>query len=98
MAAERGGGVRRKDAVLSVGLEDDQLVIRIGIATLAFALTAADEPLRVVDARLAAEEIVRVLTDEEEDGTTPVHRLLDKAGLAAWENGGEGFAEVDGDA
>lgn len=94
MAPEMGGG---KDAGLTVGLEGEQLVIRIGIDTLGFALTAADEPLRVVDARLAAEEIVRELTREEEDGTTPVHKLLDKAGFDAWENGGEGFAEADSD-
>ena len=85
----------QREQVLTVGIEDEQLVIRIGIDALAFALNQQDDPMRVVDPVLAADEIVKELKREEEDGTTPVHKLLDKAGYDAWENGGFGFADDD---
>jgi hypothetical protein len=89
--------MKGKDDGLAVALVDGRLVISIGVNTLAHATAYADDPVKIVDPDLAAEEIVRELTREEEDGTTPVHKLLDKAVFDAWENGGEGFAYLDDD-
>lgn len=87
---------------LSVGVEDSQLVIRIGIGTLAFATEccpllagdAIDPPyVKVADKKMLAEDVLRALSDEEEDGTTPVHRLLDEAILEAYAQGSLAFDE-----
>ena len=73
---------------LTVKIEKDELVIRIGIGTLAF---SADEcPLfyngerdcsdvKVIDPPEWAKDVLRELEREEEDGSTPVTELIDKA-------------------
>lgn len=86
-----------RNAPLSVTVDDGRLVIAIGVETLGFAAQHSDDfekwGVTVVDHDIAVKEIARELRREEEDGTTLVHLLLDKAALNAWENGGEGFAE-----
>lgn len=94
------------EAPLSVRLEYDQIVIRVGIDTLAFCAengeafqeyneaTGKYERLyRVENARQFADDVVLALNKEEEDGTTPVHTLLDKAIEAAADNGSLGLYE-----
>ena len=88
---------------LTVEIDGDELVIRIGASTLAMAahfdpkLAFFDEDLRdyfepeVTDEAQWAREIRSALMDEEEDGTTLVHRMLDTAALSALENGAEGI-------
>lgn len=85
------------DAPLVVEIARGRLVISIGVNALGYAVTAGEQGLRVTDATLAAANILRELQREEEDGTTPVHKMLDKAALDAWEHGGEGFESVEGD-
>lgn len=96
-----------KDHPLTVEVKDDELQIRIGIDTLKFALECAPEyPLcifdedrdeymtyKVEDINQFVEDIVTELDNEQEDGTTPVHLLLDQAMLKAVENGSLGIAE-----
>jgi len=48
---------------------------------------------RLTDPSAFAEEFVRALNHEQEDGTTPVHVMLDKALYAAIEEGAEGVEE-----
>ena len=86
---------REWDQPLTITIENGQLVIRVGVHTLAFAVTrgAGNEHFAITAPDRAAEEIVRELEREAEDGTTVVHTLLDKAAFAAWEQGGEGFSE-----
>ena len=89
---------------LEVKVIRGRLIISIGIRTLAFAATESNENfqrgeegqpmLRVVAALTAAHDVARVLRDEEEDGSTMVTALLDKAITKAWEDGGEGFDET----
>lgn len=89
---------------LQVKVEDDELVIRIGIGTLAFAaercplLTEYPGPgekdppyCKIADAKTLADDIARELLAEEEDGSTPLDYLLDNAILKAYEDGAEGF-------
>ena len=85
------------DEELDVAVTGGRLVISIGVRTLAFAVThgaGVDEVMRITDPLAAAREMVSELVREEEDGTTPVHKLLDKAAFDAWENGGDGFDQV----
>lgn len=80
-------------------IEGDDIVIRVPIAALADAAKVAfdeqygfeEHDCRVSDPKQAAEAVVRALNDEDEEGTTPVHTLLDKAVISALEEGEEGF-------
>lgn len=83
---------------LSVVVEGGQLKISIGIALLAFAVQSQDnwpEEFAVVDLREFAKSMARQLQREEEDGTTPVHRMLDTAAEAVLEQGDDGVDEGD---
>lgn len=87
---------------LTVSAEGGDLVIRISAETLAFAIKHMpkaeifDEQTQeffqpeVIDANVFLKEMVRALEDEEEDGTTLVHRMFDKAALRIMHVGGEG--------
>jgi len=83
---------------LSVSIEDGQLKISIGIALLAFAVQSQDnwpEEFAVTDLSEFARSMSRRLQREEEDGTTPVHRMLDAAADEVLEQGDDGVDEGD---
>lgn len=81
-----------------------ELVIRIGIETLAFCATAPAGPLREFDEKTGEERLIARVTDnaifardvanelmhEKEDGSTPLGDLIDKSILRAVENGSAG--------
>lgn len=92
-----------KDQPLTASIEGDELVIRVGIDTLAYAISHSPRfydhekhgancgPFfKIDDSRLFAREIVRALKYEEEDGSGPLSDLLDEAGERAIEDGAEG--------
>ena len=92
---------------LRVSVKQGQLVIAIGVETLAFAFEnspyanpwddkACDyvRRLKVADVGAFAVDVAYELKDEEEDGTTLVHALLDRACQAAAENGSQGVEEL----
>lgn len=68
---------------LLVELVDDRLVISIGIDALMLAVVAGDDwdedEVTITSPDGFAQEIVAELEREEEDGTTPVHLLIDQA-------------------
>lgn len=87
---------------------DGELVIRIGIGTLAFAAehmeinNPFDEDTenfkrlwRVIEPMEFANDVRRALCDEGEDGSTPLTELLDAASWAAIEDGSLGCVETD---
>ena len=95
------------DRPLTISVRDGLLVIEIGTKTLQGAFERSErnnlynnstgeyeQQMKVVDELKFAEEIVRELCDEQEDGTTPVHLLIDKAFESAVGNGCEGVEEV----
>lgn len=79
-----------------VEIEADQIVIRIPIlavphaASVAFDEAYGEHNYSVTDAAKFAGEMVTELGREEEDGTTLIHRMLDKAVIRALEAGAEG--------
>lgn len=81
-------------------IEGGDLVIRLRIANIPSAFQGgvdcgAIEPgFKVVDAQAFALEVLRALNDEDEDGTTPVHRMFDAAFEEAVEQGAEGVEET----
>jgi hypothetical protein len=98
------------DTPLTTSIEDGDLVIRIGTRTLAWSLEhhpdllneRAEPTYKVSDEAEFAKDVLRELEREEEDGTTLVHLMLDKATKEALEQGScavkeEGEAPSQGD-
>lgn len=94
-----------KDRHLICEVEGDELVIRIGVDTLLLAtqhcpLLTDDETYKplfsITNADQLAADVARELNEEEEDGTTPLHRVLDQAMFDAMEKGSEAF-EIGGE-
>lgn len=81
---------------LSIVVEGGQLKISIGIALLAYAVQHQNswpKKFAVTDLREFAQSMARQLQREEEDGTTPVHRMLDAAADEVLEQGDDGVDE-----
>lgn len=85
------------DALPSVAIEGDQLVIRITTECLLHAITCAPEwpvdytgePISVQNGPLLLQEIIHELQREDEQGTNQMHRMLDQAAQDAINNGSE---------
>jgi hypothetical protein len=95
-----------KDAPLTVKIEDDQLVIRIGIDTLAFCFENSNINMpydeKVMDFPKVetichplefAKDVRLMLLDEREDGSSVLTDLLDKACVAAVNDGSLGVTD-----
>lgn len=73
-----------KDSATAI-IEDGAIVIRVQISALqmimdgGFACNAYDKRYRVTDPEGFAKEIAGALNDEDEEGSTPVHKLFDAA-------------------
>jgi hypothetical protein len=87
-----------KDQTLKATVEGDELVIRIGIGTLAFAAEhcclCEDD---VVDPAQLARDVCRELNRAEEDGSSPITALFDDAISAAFEDGSNAFEDDEDD-
>lgn len=92
---------KKHNGVLTVQLESDQIVIRLPFDALQCAAEACPDleeidddgefaPPIVTDLPKFAAAVVCALSHEEEDGTTPVHRMFDAAFVSAIEAGGDG--------
>lgn len=80
----------RREQPLSVSVNDGCLNISIGVELLAHAITMGPGGMgrvTVTDADVFAQSLVGGLLCEEEDGTTPVHRMLDKVAEQLAEDG-----------
>lgn len=95
-----------KDSTLKVAVEDGEIRISVGIETMLIVcggelIATADYSnpgmFRVTDSAGFADDVRRELEREEEDGTTPVHRMLDMALNEAVESGSEHVQEVEED-
>jgi hypothetical protein len=80
-------------------IEDGVIVIRVPIANLQAVLDGGwgcnvyDKRYKITDADVFASELCRELNREEEDGTTPIHRLFDKSINEALNQGALGIDE-----
>lgn len=78
-------------------IEDGAIVIRIALDTLplvvdgAWGTGAMDTRYKVTDPAAFAADLVRELNDEDERGTTRIHRMFDKAFENAIDQGAEGI-------
>lgn len=77
---------------LKIKIQDGQLIISIGISTLVYAIQNGDKWNgygKITDEMGFAKDILSELDYEEEDGTNPVHRMLDDAAIRAAEQGSQ---------
>ena len=92
---------------MKIQIKNNNLVITISLDTLATAFELSDynnsfddklndfkQAFKVTNKVLFAKEVILALEDEEEDGTTLLHQLFDKATENAVENGALGIEEV----
>ncbi len=92
-----------KETPLTVNLRNGELVIKIGINVIANAIARGNdfhayaeksgEYLRnfaIVDAAEFAKDVSIALTYEEEDGSSPISKLLDEMGQSAIDDGSTG--------
>jgi hypothetical protein len=93
----------KKNTPLSVTIRNGELKIKIGIDCLASAITRGndshqfdektDEYVRrfaITDTAKFVEDVARALQHEEEDGSTPLSKLLDEMGQVAIDDGSTG--------
>lgn len=78
-------------------IEGGCIVIRFPIEALsqviegAWAMNALDTRYCITDGEVFAKELMRALNREDEQGTTPIHRMCDKAIEYAIDQGAEGI-------
>lgn len=85
------------DKILEAAIEDDQLVIRIGVRCLVRGITAADtwpitvegDPAKIVDQDQFLQDLIAELMREDEQGATSVHLAIDAAAEQVFEQGYE---------
>jgi len=94
-ARKKPNKLANSDKPLEVTVKNGVLSISIGVSTLAFSLEHgndfltydADPKWKVTSDGAFAVDVKRELEREQEDGTTPVHLLLDGAMQSAIEQG-----------
>lgn len=80
-------------------IENGMIVIRIPLDNLPMILeggwlcNAYDTRWKITDGVVAAKEIVHALNHEDEEGSTPIHKLFDAAINEALEQGAQGIEE-----
>jgi hypothetical protein len=80
----------RDTSALEISIVDDVLSIQIGVATLTRAL---EDVYPTKAPSVFAESLARALREEEEDGTTLVHRMFDTAAEWCVEQGLDGVLD-----
>ena len=93
---------------LSISVTDGKLVIEIGVNTLAHACSYSDwanpwsddlygyfRTFAIEDAEQFARDVRLAMTDEEEDGSTPLSDFLDAMSEAAINDGSTGLFDGD---
>jgi hypothetical protein len=93
-------------APLEVKIEKDALVVRIGVQTLAHAVTYSDwanpyedetgdyvRSFAIVDASQFASDVLHEMLREREDGSTPLSDFIDEMTKAAVDDGSIGLHE-----
>jgi hypothetical protein len=88
-----------KKRELTVRVERGEIVIRIGIDVVALSTEMAPhmDRVKVTDRKEWARSVVAALDREEEDGSTPVTRMLDDAYYNAADQGEEGIKIIEGE-
>jgi len=84
----------KRNSNVKFQIKDGQLLISIGIEGLKRSIEC-DTDLVVEDDIKAAFAVKSEISAEEENGRTPFYSMLAAAAYSAYENGEEGFRELD---
>jgi hypothetical protein len=82
-------------------IEDGKIFIAFDISSIPAAYRAGVElgvlgpEFSITKPKLFAKDVVVALNDEDEKGSTPIHKLFDEAMNAAIEQGADGVEETD---
>ena len=79
-----------RDKLLTIATDGEEVTISIGVSALSKALLPYSN-VTITDESAFTRSIVYALMEEEEDGTTPVHRMFDDAAEWCAEQGLEGL-------
>lgn len=103
--SEKNSILSNKHQILQISIEGEELVIRIGLDTLKYATENSPNldfesddrgnKFIVTDTHTWAESVIIALEKEEENGTTPIHKMFDEAFLYALDQGLEGIEEKE---
>lgn len=80
-------------------IEKQAIVIKVPFADMpkiveaAWACNALEVRFKVTDTKKFAEAFLAELNSEEEDGSTPIHRMFDSVINSALDNGADGIEE-----
>lgn len=88
-----------KNAPLKVEIEDDQIVLRIGVSTNAFCALRKNggslpENVRIKNENQFAKDVIDSLNHENEIGETLITKVLDTAIEDAYQNGSTAMKEL----
>ena len=96
-----------KDQPLTAEIKDDEIVIRVGIDVIKWALehhkdtqpynektNKYEQKWIVSDSAEFAKDVLHAMENEEEDGTTPLIKFLDKMCMEALEDGSIGVDDA----
>jgi hypothetical protein len=81
------------EIVIRVSVDNLPAIVEGGWASRVFPIR-----FKVTDPEAFAADLLYELRREEEDGTTPIHRLFDRCIWSAIENGAQGIARDQNDA
>lgn len=87
------------DSSAQAVIENGSIVIRVPIAALpqviegAWALGGIDTRMKITDADAFAKDLMHELNNEDEQGTTRIHKMFDRAMNEAIEQGAQGVEE-----
>lgn len=81
--------------LLNIEIKDNKVIISIGLEELIFAVQQEIKDFKITNKKGFIKHIVNELENEEEDGTTLVHKLFDEAANNAIENGSDNVKEVE---
>ena len=80
--------------ILQERCKNGNLNISIGIDLLFFAIQQEIQEFKITNSEGCSKDIVAELMHEQEDGTTLIHRMIDKAANFAIENGSNNCEEI----
>lgn len=97
--------IEKSQETLSIAIEDDQLVIRVGVECLLNAIPLADtwpmnsdgSPVAILDKEQFLKDLISELERENERGENVLHLAIDQAATEVTEQGYESVALADDD-
>ena len=85
----------RRTQPLEIKVEDDVLTISIGISTLCYAVQQELHDVSIHDEDAFVKDFLVELQQEDEEGSTNLHKLFDRTAIETIENGSMAAKEIE---